>query len=144
MTYLTLVEYIQERIEAHYLINQYGFGNLSDIETPETGAPNYPYAFLRPQDISVGPHSNSFGFELILMDYVFDTTLGHVDGISRMLQILSDIVDDLRTKNRELDIEFSVTSTPFKERFKDNVVGLTARINIITATPLDGCNPVIA
>lgn len=140
MTYRELVEYLENKIENHKLISQYGFGNLSDIETPENGSPLYPYGFLRPQNITIGAHANQFDFELILMDYVFDTTYAHVDGVSRMLQILSDIVDDLRTHNRDIDINLTVSAAPFKERFKDNVVGVTATLQIVTAEPLDGCN----
>lgn len=145
MTYRRLVEYLEGIITSHQLINQYNFGNLSDIETPENGSPNYPYAFLRPQDIQIGAHANSFGFELILMDYVFDNNYSQIDGTSRMLQILADICTDIRSNdNRDIDIELNVTATPFKERFKDSVVGVTAIINIQTAEPLDGCTDIIA
>ena len=145
MTYRALVEYLEGIIKSHQLINQYNFGNLSDIETPENGSPNYPYAFLRPQNIQVGAHSNEFSFELILMDYVFDTNYSHIDGTSRMLQILADICTEVRSNdNRDIDIQLNVTATPFKERFKDSVVGITASINIVTAEPLDGCSDIIA
>jgi hypothetical protein len=80
------------------------------------------------------------------MDYVFDTNYSHVDGVSRMLQILADIIDEVRrpgttlSPDRNLDITLTVTAQPFKERFKDNVVGVTANISIQTAEPLDRCN----
>lgn len=141
MTYKTLVDWLEAKINGHILINQYNFGNLSDIETPENGSPNYPYAFLRPENISIGAHANEFSFELILMDYVFDNTYSYVEGTSRMLQILSDIIQEIRSNdNRDIDIELQVQATPFKERFKDSVVGVNAILNIITAEPLDGCN----
>ena len=141
MTYRQLVEYIESRVNAHVLVNQYGFGNLSDIETPGDDSPEYPYVFLRPVNMQIAAHNNQFNFELILMDYVFETTYAYVDGVSRMTQILADIVEDMRSNlNRELDINLSVTAVPFKERFKDSVVGITATIDIITAEPLDGCN----
>ena len=144
MTYRSLVEYLETQIKSHKLVNQYNFGNLSDIETPENGSPDYPYVFLRPVTMQIAAHNNQFSFELILMDYVFDTTYSYVDGVSRMTQILADIVDDLyANNNRELDIELSVTATPFKERFKDSVVGITATLNIVTAQPLDGCDDII-
>ena len=90
MTYQNLVDTLQGVIEDHVLVNQYNFGNLSDIETPENGSPNYPYGFLRPVSMVVGQHSQNFSFELILMDYVFDNNTSYVNGTSRMLQILSD------------------------------------------------------
>jgi hypothetical protein len=145
MTYKTLVDWLEAKITGHKLVNQYNFGNLSDIETPENGSPNYPYAFLRPDDITIGAHANEFSFELILMDYVFDITYSQVEGTSRMLQILSDIIQEIRSNdNRDIDIELTVTATPFKERFKDSVVGVNAIINIQTAEPLDGCNDIFA
>ena len=144
MTYRSLVEYLETQIKSHKLVNQYGFGNLSDIETPGDDSPEYPYVFLRPVSMQIAAHNNQFSFELILMDYVFDTTYSYVDGVSRMTQILADIVEDIRSnQNRELDIQLSVTATPFKERFKDSVVGITATLNIVTAEPLDGCNNII-
>lgn len=144
MTYRELVEYIEARVNAHPLVNQYGFGNLSDIETPDGASPEYPYVFLRPVSMQIAQHNNQFDFELILMDYVFDTTYSYVDGVSRMTQILADIVEDLRSnQNRDLDITLNVTATPFKERFKDSVVGITATLNIVTAQPLDGCSDIL-
>ena len=143
MTYRELVEWIEAKITSHQLVNQYNFGNISDIETPENGSPNYPYAFLRPEDITIGAHSNEFSFELIVMDYVFDTKYSYVDGVSRMLQILSDIIQEIRSNdNRNIDIQLTVSASPFKERFKDNVVGVNAILNIQTAEPLDGCNDI--
>ena len=141
MTYKNLVDTLQTVISTHKLINQYSFGNLSDIQTPDNGSPNYPYGFLRPVNMQVGQYSQQFSFELILMDYCFDTMDGYIDGSSRMLQILADIIAEFRITNnyRQYDIQLSVTAVPFKERFKDSVVGITASITIDAAEPLDGC-----
>lgn len=145
MTYQNLVDTLQTVIEGHVLVNQYNFGNISDIETPENGSPNYPYGFLRPVNMVVGQHSQNFGFELILMDYVFENNASYVDGASRMLQILADIIAEFRitTDYMQYDVQMSVTATPFKERFKDSVVGITAQITIESAEPLSGCFDVI-
>jgi hypothetical protein len=54
---------------------------------------------------------------------------------------LQDIMSHFRQTDddRNLDIEVNVTATPFKERFEDNVAGVTAQIIIQSITPLDGC-----
>jgi len=57
------------------------------------------------------------------------------------LMYLQDIMSHFRqgTDDRNLDIVVDVTATPFKERFEDNVAGVTAQVTITSITPLDGC-----
>lgn len=78
------------------------------------------------------------------MDQVTDGDTTSAEDIkvqSNCLMYLQDIMSHFRQtdEDRNLDIEVNVTATPFKERFEDNVAGVTAQITIQSITPLDGC-----
>jgi hypothetical protein len=145
MTYQQVVNRLLTIMNNHYLINQTGYGNLSDIHTPDDEeSPDYPYAFLNPISVSVGAFSFSSQFNLILMDQVTDGDTTAAEDIkvqSNCLMYLQDIMSHFRQtdEDRNLDIVVDVNATPFKERFEDNVAGVTAQITIQSITPLDGC-----
>jgi len=145
MTYQQVVNRLMNIISSHYLINEVGYGNLSDIHTPDDEkAPDYPYAFLNPISVTVGEYNFASQFNLILMDQVTDGDTTSAEDIkvqSNCLMYLQDIMSHFRqgTDDRNLDIVVDVTATPFKERFEDNVAGVTAQVTITSITPLDGC-----
>jgi len=145
MTYQQVVNRLLTIMNNHYLINQTGYGNLSDIHTPDDEeAPDYPYAFLNPISVNVGEYSFASQFNLIIMDQVTDGDTTAAEDIkvqSNCLMYLQDIMSHFRQTDddRNLDISVNVTATPFKERFEDNVAGVTAQITIQSITPLDGC-----
>ena len=145
MTYQQVVNRLLDIMSNHYLINEVGYGNLSDIHTPDDEqSPDYPYAFLNPISVTVGEYSFNSQFNLILMDQVTDGDTTSAEDIkvqSNCLMYLQDIMSHFRQTDddRNLDIEVNVTATPFKERFEDNVAGVTAQITINSITPLDGC-----
>lgn len=145
MTYQQVVNRLLAIMDSHFLINQTGYGNLSDIHTPDDEkSPDYPYAFLNPISVNVGEYSFNSQFNLIIMDQVTDGDTTAAEDIkvqSNCLMYLQDIMSHFRQTDddRNLDIEVNVTATPFKERFEDNVAGVTAQITIQSITPLDGC-----
>lgn len=146
MNYQSVVNQLLAAINDHLLINQSGYGNLSDIHTPDSEtAPNYPYAFLNPLSVSVGDSSSAYTFNLVIMDQVIDGENSQAQEIfvqSNCLMYLQDIISRFRqtTNSPLIDITVNVSATPFKERFEDNVAGVGAQITVQAGIPLDGCD----
>lgn len=142
MTYKQLIDELTDLLDAHHLVNQWGYGNISDIETPETGAPNYPYVFLNPQQVTVDGYGFAVTMNLIVMDQALDTVDAEVTAQSEALRIVQDVMAKFRltTLYAQSDIQLGVVCTPFKERFKDDVVGMTALVTFEIAEPLDICD----
>lgn len=145
MTYKQLIDTLTQIIDNHKLINQWGYGNLSDIETPETGAPNYPYTFINPVQVLIQSYGFDVTLNLIQMDQPLEGVGPEIDSTSQALGIIQDIIAEfkLTTLYSETDVILSVTCTPFKERFKDSVVGVTAIVTFQIEEPLDACSDVI-
>jgi hypothetical protein len=140
MTYQQVVNRLLNIMSSHYLINEVGYGNLSDIHTPDDEeSPDYPYAFLNPVNVTVGAYSFNSQFNLILMDQVTDGDTTSAEDIKVQSNCLMMSHFRQTDEDRNLDIEVNVSATPFKERFEDNVAGVTAQITIQSITPLDGC-----
>lgn len=144
MTYKELIDTLTTIIEDHRLINQWGYGNLSDIETPETGAPNYPYMFINPVQVLIQSYGFDVTLNLITMDQPLEGVEQEIDAASRTLGLIQDIIAKfkLTTLYSETDVTLSVQCTPFKERFKDSVIGNTAVITFQIEEPLDVCTDV--
>ena len=146
MTYKELVDTLTTIIDDHRLINQWGYGNLSDIETPETGAPNYPYVFINPVQVLIQSYGFDVTLNLITMDQPLEGVGYEIDATSRTLGLIQDIIAQFKqtTLYAETDVLLSVSCTPFKERFKDSVIGTTAVVTFQIEEPLDACSDVIS
>ena len=100
MTYQQVVNRLLAIMSSHFLINEVGYGNLSDIHTPDDEeSPDYPYAFLNPISVNVGEYSFSSQFNLILMDQVTDGDTTAAEDIkvqSNCLMYLQDIMSHFR------------------------------------------------
>jgi len=160
MTYYELVKKIQELCEDHKQVQSYGYGVLSNIETPLVNPDRrYPYVFLNPTQHSLQPGTARLRFNMIVMDLShgdfrdvpnnetgtgLDTIILHGEDFvlraqSDSLQIINDILSALRYDLAETDITLQVTLTPFEERFNDTVAGMTATIEIILPNNLNFC-----
>lgn len=145
MNYQQIVDRLLAIMDSHLLINQTGYGNLSDIQTPDSEeSPNYPYAFLNPVNITVGAFSVDLNFNLVLMDQIVDGEGDQSEEIkvqSNCLMYLQDIMSHFRQigEDRNMDIDVDVIATPFKERLQDNVAGIGAQITINAISGLEGC-----
>ena len=66
MNYKNIIDLIKTICDNHYFINQFGYGDISDISTPDDNeAPDYPYVFLNPVTFNMGDKITSFNFNLI-------------------------------------------------------------------------------
>lgn len=143
MTYKDIINKLEALALDHVFIKQFGYGNISDIAVPEDQeAPDYPYMFINPTDISRGRTSFTFTFNLIMMTQVEDTEDAELLGQSRCVEYIQDIMGYFTNSDNEplYDISLPYSIVPFKERLQDDVVGATATITMTLANSLSYCD----
>lgn len=141
MNYENLITNIKTILDNHYMINEVGEGNISDINYPKDGeSPDYPYAFMNTNNVILGRNSFQYSFNLIVMTQCLDDTI--LERQSDMIQIINDVYATIVGSLNDpfLNINDNINITPFKERFSDVVVGATALITISYAKPLNACD----
>ena len=142
MTYFDIVNRVQDVVNSHKILTDFGYGNLSDIKpNAEGGGPSadYPYLFLNPQAHTRSLQAITYNFNMIVMDMAKNEE--EVLTIqSQCQQYIDDVLAQLRFGyTDQIDLTLSVTMTPFKERFQDTVAGMTATLQIIVPAPLNQC-----
>ncbi len=147
-TYKEIVNLFKQSAFDNHMINDFGYGALSDIKTrnesPEGDEEvNYPYAFLNPTSHNRNQGTVTYNFNLIMMDMAREeegTTYDNFLTIqSDCQQYIDDIIADLWETAGKPDIQFTVTYTPFVERFADEVAGMTAAISIQVPISINAC-----
>jgi hypothetical protein len=138
MTYKEIVDNIQAIVDAHKILADFGYGQISDIKTGgDDQEANYPYAFLNPQTHTRSERAINYRFNLIVMDmYLGDDFLS---AQSQCQQYIDDILAEMKYGTQTYDIAINATLTPFKERFQDVVGGMTATIDIEVPQKLNLC-----
>ena len=141
MNYKNVVENIKEAAIEHLMIADTGYGDISDIKVrPEGGAStgaDYPYMFINAGSHSRGQNTMIYRFNLITMDLVKDDDYLKVQ--SECQQYIDDVVARLKYYYK-MEINLNLLEyTPFKERFQDQVAGMTALIQITIIDKIDEC-----
>mgnify|MGYP000161775755 CR=1 FL=1 len=151
MTYKELVDSIGATVNRHYILQDFGYGALTDIKTVDEGTRvNYPYAFLNPTQSTRTGQTVTYRFNLIVMDVAQeDPTNGFADYLkvqSDCQQYIDDILANLRFSKpyQDFDLTLNVNLTPFKERFQDTVAGMTATLEMELPLALNDCITPIA
>lgn len=144
MTYNDVINRIKEVANNHYMISDFGYGQLSDIKVHgEGGDAKYPYLFLNPTSHTRSGINMEYNFNMILMDIAIDEdSEGNWINIqSQCQQYIDDVIAELYYGYTDPpQIDFSNTSyTPFKQRFQDSLAGMTAAIKIVVPTPINQC-----
>ena len=145
MTYKDVIDRFQQVANQHYMIKDFGYGQLSDIKVhSEDGEADYPYLFLNPTTHTRTNTVMEYQFNMIMMDIAIDEDdpLGNWINIqSQCQQYIDDVFAQLKYGYTDQPlIDYSnVTYTPFKERFQDSLAGMTAAILIQIPSPIDQC-----
>jgi hypothetical protein len=141
MKYKNVVDNIKQAITDHLIIQDTGYGDISDIKVkPEGGvttSADYPYVFINPTLHGRTVNTMIYRFNLIAMDLVKDDEYLKIQ--SECQQYINDIIGRLKYHyNMEINLDL-VEYTPFKERFQDQVAGMTAQIQLTIIDRLDDC-----
>ena len=143
MTYKEIIDLIKTTCLNNYFINEFSYGNISDINTPEDEEPvNYPYAFLNPVSISQDEQQATLSANLIVMTQTYESQTDELLQQSNCINYLNQIISHIQMNLDNPLVTFNTpfTITPFKERFSDNVVGGTASISISFPLGFDDCD----
>ena len=145
MTYKDVIDRFKSVADAHYMLKDFGYGQLSDIKVhSQEGEADYPYLFLNPSTHTRNGVNMVYNFNMIVMDVATDEddALSNYTAIqSKCQQYIDDIIAELYYGYSDKpEIQYTnVTYTPFKERFQDSVAGMTATISILVPTPINQC-----
>jgi hypothetical protein len=145
MTYYDIVNRVQQVVDDHQILQDFGYGALSDIKTVDEGTTvNYPYAFLNPTQSTRNQQSITYRFNLIVMDVVQEDPdqrwSGYLNVQSNCQQYVDDILARLRFYYQDqVDLTLNVALTPFKERFQDTLAGMTATLEFEVPNAINDC-----
>jgi len=147
MTYKEIIDIFKQKAQGHFFINEFGYGDISDISTPDNEkSPYYPYVFINPISVTGGDRVSTFTFNLICMTQSNDEQESVIRNQSDCIDNLRDLIG--RVNNTLIDplveIQQPFTFTPFKERFQDDVVGASCNITVTYPTIMDACSAPIA
>jgi len=155
MNYKEIINRFRTVVEDHYMLQDFGYGQLSDLKTQsQLGVKDqhvdYPYLFLLPAAHNrQGPVMN-YSFNMIVMDMARteegDVYDNYISIQSDCQQYIDDVLANLYYYYKDQpEIELTgITYTPFKEKYQDELAGMTATITIQVPTPLNDCITPIA
>jgi len=150
MTYKEIINRFRTVAQNHYMIKDFGYGDISDIKTqsqlgPEEQGADYPYMFLNPTSHTrTGPVMN-YSFNMIMMDMARgeegDLYDNYITIQSQCQQYIDDVLAHLYYYYKDQpEIQLTnITYTPFKEKYQDELAGMTATITMQVPTPLNDC-----
>jgi len=142
MTYKSLVDRIEDAVDRHKMLADFGYGQLSDIKVldQDGDGADYPYAFLLPNGISRAQQAVTYTFSLIIMEMAI-TPREILKVQSDCVQYINDLVADLRFDTTfDGDISLTQSVQVFRERFQDEVAGATLNLQVTLADQLDACD----
>ena len=150
MTYKEIINRFRSVTEDHYMLQDFGYGQLSDLKTqsqlgPEEQGVDYPYLFLLPQaHTRQGPVMN-YTFNMIVMDMARteegDVYDNYISIQSDCQQYIDDVLGQLYFPYKDQP-EIQLTNiqyNAFKEKYQDELAGMTATITIQVPQPIDNC-----
>jgi len=147
-TYKQIVDLFKSAALNHLMIQDFGYGQLSDIKTRNESQDgdqevDYPYAFLNPTTHQRQQSTITYQFNLIMMDMARDEEGDKYDNFltiqSECQQYIDDMVSELWNTSTKPDIQLTMTYTPFVERFQDELAGMTASISIVVPVTINNC-----
>jgi hypothetical protein len=142
MTYKEIVDLLGSVADLHKMIADWGYGDLSDIKTrAASGDASYPYMFINPASGTRDARTTTWTFNLIMMEIVGPGD-DFLKAQSECALYLNDVIGYLQlylTGPNDPQPVFNVQLQPFKERFQDEVAGMTAILQLIVKQPLNDC-----
>lgn len=145
-TYKEFIQFFELMCSQHMAVKQFQVGELSDIDV-ESNVDNptkYPLVFLVPQTSFMDRFGKlTLGFSMIVADIAKNQEDLEVNTHNNTMMIIQDLLSRiiLTTPDKvDFEVETPVAVTPFVERFKNNLAGWTAEINIGLTSPFNFCD----
>ena len=150
MTYKQIINRFRTIVSEHRMLKDFGYGQLSDLKTqsqlgPEEQGVDYPYLFLLPGTSTRNQSVMNYQFNVIIMDMARgeegDEYDNYISIQSQCQQYIDDVLARLYYYYRDQpEVTLAgISYTPFKEKYQDELAGMTATVTIQVPTPLDEC-----
>ena len=153
MTYKEIVNRIQDVVNDHYMLCDFGYGDLSDLKTRfENTSGNsevqadYPYLFLNPATHTRTGAAVTYNFNMIVMDIargeVSDQPYDNILTIqSQCQQYIDDVIAQLWNGYTDPPqvLWDGLSYNTFNERFQDDVAGMTVNLQIVVPQAINNC-----
>lgn len=143
--YKEVVNYFQTLSLSHMAVNQFQSGMISDIDvqTQDLTPTRYPLVFLvhRGGQINSGGLT-TFSFSLIVMDIAKNQEELEVNRLSDTHDILADLISKIQLTDWnqiQMNLVMPIVTTPFVERFNNQLSGWAAEIDVEIKAPLNLC-----
>jgi hypothetical protein len=132
-----LIAKMQTIATNHQQINSFFFGDIADLGTEKPM--QYPVLFA-----DVAPSNFTYkviglNLQIMVMDIVKKDLSNENDVISDTLQIIEDVIIELRNPSEIFLIQDSINLTPFSDSQGDEVSGWTANITINIPSTYNSC-----
>lgn len=145
-SFKSLVQYLRELSLSHVNVQQFTFGQLSDldIETNQQNPTKYPLVMLIPRraDMDAGGKVE-FSFALSVQDITNNNLDVEEDQLNTTFMILQDLMSRIRqTTWAEVDVfvETPIVCRPFVESFNNNLTGWSAELVFAVKNPFNNCD----
>ena len=153
MTYQEIVNRIQAVVSAHYMLADFGYGDLSDLKTrfentsgDSAVQADYPYLFLNPATHTRTGAAVTYNFNMIVMDMprgeVSDNPYNNILAIqSQCQQYIDDVIAQLWNGYTDPPqvLWNGLSYNTFNERFQDDVAGMTVNLQIMVPQSINNC-----
>ena len=153
MTYKDIVNRIQDVVNRHYMLQDFGYGDLSDLKTrfenssgDTQNQANYPYLFLNPATHTRTGAAVTYNFNMIVMDMargeVSDQPYDNMLTIqSQCQQYIDDVIAELWNGYDDPPqvLWDGLSYNTFNERFQDDVAGMTVNLQIMVPQAINNC-----
>ena len=144
-SYKEVIQYFNTLAMSHMGVEQFSTGMISDIDvqTNLQTPTKYPLVFLVHRGGTIQTKGKTtFSFTLMVMDIAKNQEPLEVNRLSDCHDIMQDLISRIMLtswESVEIILDMPVVTTPFVERFNNNLSGWAAEISVIVKSPLNLC-----
>lgn len=151
-TFYNLIDSIKEKIEQSEFNNQVTFGDITEVDLGKLT--NFPLAHIMVDSAAIEERTISYEVKLLVCDIVdvnknYDTDnqfLGNSnvqDILNTQFSVLNNLVSMLKrldlVDNNFLRIDSTVSATPFRDRFENELAGWECDLTIVSRNDVSIC-----
>jgi len=140
LTYNELLGVFETMATNHFQIKRFGSGVLEDINTFGPTSGEFPILWVVPQDVELGENSMIYRMRVLVFDIDDENDSHRTEILSDTLQILNDIVQEVKNDDERYSVIGAPSAIPFNQRFVDYCTGWFADVRIETAIMNSRCS----
>jgi hypothetical protein len=137
MTITQVKKILNDLADAHYQINDFGWGDVWEIG--ESESVTYPLMYCTMQNSNISGKVFNFNISIIFADLVFGDEKNEDQVITDQMLICQDIIAQLQSDKWDFVLGQNVSITFFNERLSDLVAGVQAQITLALPYVADRC-----